>query len=59
MEPATDLRTWRLQHGLQAKEVADILGYSRSYISRCETGYRKLSANAWKLLEAHVTKDAA
>jgi transcriptional regulator with XRE-family HTH domain len=49
-----NLRIFRQQHGLQAKEVAEILGYSRSYISRCETGSRQLSPNAWKALEAHV-----
>jgi transcriptional regulator with XRE-family HTH domain len=47
----TDLRAFRKAHGLKAKDVADILGFSAEHISRCENGRRILSAVAWKLLE--------
>lgn len=46
------LRAWRQARGLKQKEVAAILGYSTSYISRCERGYRHLGANAWRVLQA-------
>jgi predicted transcriptional regulator len=51
-DPPPSLRAWRQQQGLQGIEVAAILGYSPSYISRCESGTRRLSANAWRVLEA-------
>lgn len=54
-----DLRAWREERGMMAKEVAEILGYSVEHISRCEHGKRQLSDIAWRLLEAHVARREA
>lgn len=58
MPRCPDLRRWRARHGLMAKDVARILGYSPSYISRCESGACRLSDNAWRVLEAHAAERA-
>lgn len=36
-----DTQTFRKHYGLKQKDLADILGVSRSFIAQCEAGYSK------------------
>lgn len=51
--PTTDLRAWREVLGLRLEDLAERTGFAISYLSRIETGERRLTLPiAAKLLDA-------
>jgi transcriptional regulator with XRE-family HTH domain len=44
--PMAGLKVWRERHRLTLEELGDLIGYTRSHLSRVERGERALSAEA-------------
>lgn len=50
---AYDLRRYRLKHGETVQQVADVIGRSRSDVSNCEAGRRRINVESARLLDKH------
>lgn len=52
-----DLGRWCHRHGLSGTDVARILGCSPGHVSRCKSGKRQLSLDAWAVLQRFAGDD--